>query len=1036
MFRHTDIKNIINKILDMKKCKFILNLTFLILSISGLAQQKVITGVVTSANDAGTIPGVSILVKGTSNGTISDFEGKYTITVSENATILQFSFVGMKTIEKEIKNFSVINATMEEEHINLDEYVVIGYGSVKKSDLTGSVSSLKSTKLEKIQANSIDQKLQGNSAGVRVTQLSAQPGGATSIRVRGGNSIMAGNEPLYIIDGVLISGSSSSLSWIGSPSEGVLSSLNPNSIESIEILKDASATAIYGARGANGVVLITTKRGKKGHTKISFEAYSGLQIQASDIDIMNASQYAHLYDEAGYAASSNYNPAYPNWETLGEGTKWKDEIFRQAKMNNYQLSFTGGNENTQYAIVGNYFSQQGIIEGSNFDRLSFRVNLDQEINNKLKIGTHLSLNNSKSKTVPTDTPGGFFPGVVNTALTISPALSIYDETGQYTLTDPIADAWLDNPVAVTHQIDAINKTNRVLGNFFASYDIIKGLTYKSSIGVDLNQQTQDMYTPRTIYSGSWNNGQARFANSDFLKYNFENTLSFNRTINDIHSINLMSGFSYENINNRAHIEIATGFPNDILGYYGIENAEDVPNIYTSFDESSIISYFGRANYSYNNKYLCTFTSRLDGSSKFGKNNRFGFFPSTALAWRLSEEDFIKELNLFSNLKVRASYGISGNENIPSNSFIQTIAATTYYFNSNIPGTGFAPDKPGNDNLKWETTRQLNIGFDCGFFKNRLTITSDYYYKKTIDLLYYADLPYTTGYSSYLKNIGTLSNKGFEFAFHSENYVDDFKWSTDFNISTNKNKILDLKGKKLFVNNDMYKLKIGNWAVIEEGEEMGSFYGLEADGIWQTNEAEQAEVYDAKPGDFKYIDQNNDNIIDSEDRKIIGHALPDFRLGLTNTFSYKNFSLNIFIQGVYGNEILNANRFELESGNGLSNASINMVNRWTPENPSDIYPRANRNADYLHMSDRYIEDGSYIRLKSLSISYNIPKNLLSYARISKAKIYATGNNLITLTNYTGFDPEVGHFAQDNTRLGYDYGAYPSVRTFIVGVVINL
>ncbi|MCF8231041.1 MAG: TonB-dependent receptor [Bacteroidales bacterium] len=996
--------------------------------------QKTITGKVTNKATGNSLPGVTVLAKETNNGTITDEKGQYSLEVSDKVDTLRFTFMGMKPLEKKIGNKTTINARMEETKIALDEYVVVGYGSVKKSDLTGSVSSIKTEKLEKIPVNTMEQKLQGQSAGVRLTQLSHQPGGETSIRVRGGNSILAGNEPLYVIDGVPVSQNTAGLSSLSAPVQSGISGLNPNDIESIEILKDASATAIYGARGANGVVLITTKSGKAGEDKISFEAYTGFQQKASSIDVMNATQYAKLYDEAGANASENYTPEYPNPESLGEGTDWPGRIYRQAPMQNYELSISGGNETTRYALSGGYYDREGIIYGSDFQRYSFRANLEKDVSDRLKVGSHLSMSHTKSNVVGSDTQGGFFPGVVNTSLVISPTMDVYDEDGNYTITDPVAEGWYNNPVAVTRERDAVNKIKKLMGDAYAEYTLLDALTLKSSLGVDITQQVQDMYTPRFIYEGSWNNGQARYATNNYEMFNFENTLTYDKQINEQHKLNALLGFSYQETDNRAYINIATGFPNDILGYYGISNAEDMPKIRTGFNKSSLISYFARTNYNLKDKYLLTLTGRVDGSSKFGENNRFGFFPSAALAWRLSQEEFIEQLDVFSNLKFRMSYGLSGNERISNFQYIRTIASTTYYMGE-TPATGFAPDQPGNNNLKWETTQQLDIGFDMGFFNNRLTVTTDYYYKKTVDLLYYADLPWITGFNSVMDNIGSMENEGFELEIHSDNFVNDFKWSTDFNISTNRNQILDLKGNELYVNNDQYKLKIGNWAVIREGEEMGSFYGWEADGIWQLEEAEQAAAYDAEPGDFKYVDQNDDGKLNEKDRQIVGHALPDFRWGLTNTFSYRNFALDVFLQGVHGNDILNANRFELESGNGLTNASTDMLDRWTPENPSDTYPRANRNADFLHMSDRYLEDGSYIRLKSVTLSFSIPESWRAPLKIEKASLYVTAKNLLTITDYSGFDPEVGHFGQDNRRVGYDYGAYPSVRTYILGLKFN-
>lgn len=1014
---------------------FLFQFFFLLTVFSAYSQQKTITGTVTDVADGKTIPAVTVMVKGTTHGTTTDLDGKYSLKIGEADKILVFSFMGMRTQEIPIRSSLVINVQMESANVDLDEVVVVGYGSVKKSDLTGSVASIKTEDLRKIPVNSFDQGIQGKVAGVQVTQLSAQPGGALSLRIRGGNSIMAGNEPLYVIDGVMIE-SQVDFSWIGSPSQNGLSSLNPNDIESIEILKDASATSIYGARGANGVVLITTRKGKSGKDNISFETYFGIQRKAGNIDVMNAKQFAELYDEAGFNADpEGYVPLYPNPDSLGAGTDWQSQIYRDAPIQNYQLNFSGSTEKTTYSLSAGYYNQEGIIVGSNFKRYSFRLNLDRKISERLNGGANIGYTTTNSHTVPTDTPGGFFPGVVNTALIFNPALPVKDASGQYTLTDPNADAWLDNPVAVTRDIDAIDKVGRLLGNSYLEYKILKDLSFKTSFGVDIFHSLQDMYTPRYIFSGSFNDGQARFASSDFQNYLTENILTYNKTINKKHTINAIAGFTFQKNDSRTFIDIATKFPNDILEYYGIQNGTNMPTIYSSFSESAVVSYLARVNYNFSNTYLLTLTGRVDGSSRFGANNRYATFPSAAFAWRVSEEEFLKKVKAISNLKLRVSYGISGNDRIANYAFIRTISTSIYYFNNSVPNTGFAPDNPGNDNLKWETTRQADLGVDISFFKDRVNFTVDYYNKNTYDLLYYANLPWVTGYNSYLKNIGKLRNTGFEFALNTVNAVGAFKWNTTANISINRNKIIDLKGSDLFINNDTYKLKIGNWAVIREGEEMGSFYGLTADGIWQSNEAEQAAVYGCEPGDFKYVDKNNDGKINVDDCGIIGHALPDFTWGLSNNFAYGPFTLDIFIQGTQGNQLLNSNRFELESGNGLSNASVKLLDRWTEENPSNEFPRANRNADYLHMSDRYLEDGSYIRVKTITLSYDLPQKVMDIFKMKKLRVYVTGQNLFTFTRYTGFDPEVGSFGMDNTRIGYDFGSYPSVRTLIFGASLN-
>ena len=771
----------------------VLIVLLLLFGSSILAQQRTITGTVTNVSDGTTIPGVTVLAIGTTIGSVTDIDGIYRIQIDKSVTKLQFTFIGMRTETIDIQSSNVINIRMEKSDIGLDEVVVIGYGSVKKKDLTGAVVLVDMDDLSDIPVSSFDKKMQGRVAGVQVTSLSGQPGGATSMKIRGSNSIMSGTEPLYVIDGVLMEGQQN-FSWIGSPSENGLSSINPNDIESINILKDASATAIYGARGANGVVIITTKRGKEGSDRITFKASYGIQEKSSSIDVMNAKQFATLYDEAGYNANpSGYMPLYPNPDSLGVGTDWQKEIYRNAPIQNYQLSFSGGDEKTQYSLSGNVFQQDGIIVGSDFTRYSLRFTFDRQLNKRLKVGTSVGYNHTINNTVPTDTPGGFFPGVVNSALTFNPVLPIYDEEGNYTLTDPNADAWLDNPVAVTRLVDAVSKIGRLIGNVYAEYEIIKNLRFKTSIATDLYNQTQDMYTPRTIYSGSFNDGQARFAYTRLQTILYENTFSYNTNIQGVHDISAFAGLTFQKNNSRSYINISTGFPNDILGYYGIENAENMPNIYASFSESAIVSYLGRVNYNFNKKYLFTVTGRVDGSSRFGSNYRYAFFPSAAFAWRLIEESFIWQTGIFSDLKLRLSYGMSGNDRFYDYAYISTISGTSYYFNGGYPASGFAPITPANANLRWEKTAQFDIGLDMGFFDSRIAITTDYYYKKTTDMLYNSELPFTTGYSSYFENIGSMKNSGFEFNIRTANLINRFKWNTDFNISFNDNRILDLGG---------------------------------------------------------------------------------------------------------------------------------------------------------------------------------------------------------------------------------------------------
>jgi TonB-linked SusC/RagA family outer membrane protein len=772
---------------------------------------------------------------------------------------------------------------------------------------------------------------------------------------------------------------------------------------------------------------------------MSFQTYYGFQKIAKKIDVMNATQYAELYDEAGRNAAADngetYTPVYPDPQSLGTGTNWQDQIYRVAPQQNYELSFSGGDDKTSYTLSANYFDQNGIIYGSDFKRYSGRANIERHISKKLKAGTNLTYSQINAHTVGSSTQGGFFPGVVNTALTMSPTLPVKDSTGQYTLTDPNANAWLDNPVAVTRDVVSKSKTNRFIGNIYGEYSVVEDLKLRVSLGIDQNNNVQDYFMPDYIYSGSFNGGQARFATYESAQVLNENTLTWDHAFGD-HKLNLLGGFTYQKTSDRSFIDVATNFPGNRLSYYGIATAEDKPSIYTGFGDEALISYLGRFNYNYKSKYMLTLTGRADGSSKFGPDNKYGFFPSAAAAWRLSEEDFIKDLKLFYSLKLRASYGISGNDKIPNYQYIPTMTSTQYYFNNSYAATGFAPQRSGNDKLKWETTRQFDLGLDMGFLQGRIYAVADYYNKMTYDMLYNAEIPANTGFTTTLLNVGSMRSNGFEFSLNTENIRSVLTWTTDFNISFNKTIIEDLNNNDAtYISNDEYKLKIGYWSVIEKGKELGSFFGLRSDGIWQKDEADLAAVYGAHPGDFKYVDRNHDSVINSADRTIIGSAQPDFIWSINNNFTFRNFDLSIFINGVFGNKILNANRFELESGNGLSNASTALLNRWTETNPSNEYPRANRNADYLHMSDRYLENGSYIRLQLVTLGYNLPESLSGKLGIEHAKIYVTGKNLLTITNYTGFDPEAGRFGQSNIRQGYDYGAYPAAKTFLIGLNLD-
>jgi len=996
--------------------------------------------VVNSAGEP--IPGATVVIKGTSTGTISDADGNYSLPKVENGSILVFSFVGMKSREIKFEGQTQVNITLEEETIGLEEVVAIGYGNVKKSDLTGSVSTVKSSELQETPITSIDQGLVGRASGVMVTQTSGMPGAIASIRVRGTSSLQGGNEPLYVIDGFPVYNGSGYGSTGGNTQLSGLASINPSDIESIEILKDASATSIYGARAANGVVLITTKNGKKGQDKITFEANYGIQKVVKTIDVMNGLEYAQLVNEA--YTNDGLAPVYSEDKMAElrenpEGTNWQDELFRTAPTQNYQLTFSGGNEKTIYSISLNYFNQDGIILGSDFNRYAGRVNLERNMFENFKIGTHLSLSKTKSNAVRTDSGGN--TGVVSAALKFNPVQPVYanEETGKYTQVNTPGIVY-PNPVATAKEQVHENLSTRFLGDVFAEWEVVPDLKAKVSFGVDLFDLKYNTFTPSTIYESE---GVASASIDGDYTTNWlnENTLNWSKQINKDHFISLLAGITFQRNNYEGFSASSEDFVNNVLE----ENSLQAGAIYNQPTSGktrwSLLSYLGRVNYNFKERYLFTFSSRVDGSSRFGSNNKYAFFPSGSFAWRAIEEDFIKNLELFSNLKMRVSYGITGNQEIGLYNSLPTLTNTTYTIGHTL-ATGFYPNIIPNPDLKWEKTKQFDVGLDISFLENKLRITSDYYHKKTTDLIYDVSVPYVSGFSTSLQNIGSVKNHGLELAIESDNLNRNFKWTTSFNISFNRNKVLELGGEEYKdVGGDDGHLKTGQVHRLIVGKPIGLFYGYVFDGIFQ----DQREL-DAGPegstnwiGGRRYKDLSGpdgvpDGKIDATyDRKIIGDPNPDFYGGLTNTFSYKGFEINIFLQYSYGNDLFNYNAMELELPSGGQNVYHDLVNHWKPDHPSNKYPVATTNRSAI-FSDAYIEDGSYLKVKTLSLAYTFPK--LKMNHIDGLKVYFTGQNLFTFTDYKGYDPEVSYRGATNLEMGEDFGGYPQAKTYLFGVKLDI
>ena len=1013
-----------------------------------IIQTRTITGKVTSFEDDEELPGVNVVEKGTTNGTVTNVHGEYSLEVSEGATLV-FSSVGYTSEEVVIGNRSTIDLVMTADIQQLQELVVIGYGSVKKSDLTGAVASVSAEELKKVPVTSIDHGLQGRAPGVQVTQASAAPGGAISIRIRGGNSVNSGNEPLYVVDGFPIysDNNASSAPRDGYPTQAepnALAFLNPNDIESIEILKDASATSIYGSRGANGVVLITTKRGREGRTLISYEGSYGWQQVRKQIDMLNAREFAEIHNE-GYTLDGRDllfdGDPFESPEQLGEGTNWQEEIFRTAPMQNHQLSFTGGSKTAQYALSANYFDQQGIVIGSRFQRGTIRSNFDLNPVDKVKIGSSFTYSYSVSDFAQSESSNtGANQGIIGSALFNSPYPPVYNENGDFfTNADrpPGRNFRIqDNPVALGTLAKDEGKNSRFLGNMYAEYEIVKNLKAKVSFGADILNNKRDAYFPRLTRLGDRRNGLASQGTRTMTSILNENILSYANTFNEIHDLNIVAGFSYQEQVNTSSLISAQDFINDNLQDHNI-GAGALPGIPSSNKSKwQMASWIGRINYTLNNKYLFTFSGRADGSSRFGAGNKWAFFPSGALAWRMSDEQFMQNIKAVSDLKLRVSYGITGNTEIPVYQSLARLNIANYTINGNLV-TGIAPGSIPNPDLKWETTAMFNIGLDAGFLDNRIILTSNYYHNKTEDLLFNVTIPITSGFGSTFTNAGSLQNMGIELGIDSDVLVGAFKWDTQLNWSMNRNEILDIGESEPFNANNVSSGMNVPGSRVEPGLPVGAFWGFEGNGIYNTvEETEEDPWADTDDvGNYRFVDQDGNDNLDSEDRVMIGDPNPNFIWAFNNNFTFKNFDLNVFINGVQGADIFNPHvRFIGGGRANISNQARHFVtNRWTPENPDGVWGRANSGDNGIDNSSSFwVFDGSFIRVRNVTLGYNIPTE---GSVIRNARVYLSAQNLLTITDYWGFDPEVNSQGQNNLNQGIDANAYPTARTFMLGVNIG-
>lgn len=970
------------------------------------AQNITVTGTVTSSEDGSTLPGVSVSIKGTQQGTTTNIDGIYSIAVSPDATLV-FSFIGMETREEAVNNRILINIVMNPSVESLEEVVVIGYGTESRKLLTSSVSDFKPEQIQEIPVDNIDAVLQGKASGVRVVQNSGTPGGGISVRIRGNNSINAGNEPLYVIDGIpMLTGDFGQIGFSGQTLNAV-NDLNPSDIETITVLKDASATSIYGARASNGVVLITTKRGKMQKTAIKFSAYGGFQMAEKKLDMLNASEWMVYRNEL--KENEGAPPIYSQEEINNPSvdTDWLDEVFRTGAVMNYELSAAGGNEKTTFYISGNYSQQNGILIGTDYKRLSGRLNLDHNINKKFKVGASIGLSNSWNNRVEGDQS---LNGPLPNAISLPAIYPVYNPDGTYNEDGPYA-----NPVAIANEATNLARNFRTLGNVYLRYRIIKGLSFDSKWGIDYLNLNEHSYDPVTTRQGAKYNGLGIEGHSIATNFTTNNFFTYNKRIKEIHEIEATLGYSYERYVRRSSIIEATDFPNEYFQY--ITSAANIRSASASEVEDRTNSFFGRFKYFLKNKYLFTASGRYDGSSRFGYNNKYGFFPAFSAGWRISEEPFFSSVGFVDELKLRVSYGYTGNDRIPRFS-----SPALFGGGGNYGGyAGIYPVQIPNPDIRWESTAQFDVGFDLEVVDSRIRLVFDYYYAQTKDLLLSRPLSATTGYTGVIDNIGEIENKGVEFGLSTDNIITpDFSWSSTLNISANKNKVL-----KLYEGQPIDFIGRGN-NYIGEGEPFGIFYGYNSLGV------------DPSTGDIVFEDVNGDGEITSDDRKKIGDPNPDFYGGFNNIFTYKQISLNIFLQFSYGNDIYNGTRVYIESLKGDDNQLTTILDRWQNVGDETDIPRATMTDpnNNNRASSRYVEDGSYLRIKEVVLSYSFSDKLVKKMHMSSFKIFATAYNLFTFTNYSGMDPEVNYAGNDNLRLGTDFFTYPQARKFIFGITLGL
>ncbi|MEO7455942.1 MAG: TonB-dependent receptor [Gemmatimonadaceae bacterium] len=1038
-----------------------------------LAQTGRITGVVTDSSTGQPVPSATVTVVGTKLGAATNSEGRFSISAVPVGTAqVRVQRLGyapkMRSIAVAAGENPAVTFALAVQAAQLSAIVSTGYGTQNLRDVTGSVSAVTTDALEHTPLVSIDQILQGTSPGVEVTTASSEPGGALSVRIRGTSSITGNAEPLYVIDGFPIENDITGASAGNGGRDRTtpanpLSTINPSDIESITILKDASSTAIYGARGANGVVIITTKQGRGTKPTFSLDYSTGNSKVTKTYEMLNAAQYMDYANTFAQGSSAPYTP-FPQAVkdsilAAGTNTNWQDEVFRTGDVRNLQLTMRGATtaaSPTRYSLSGGYFNQNGIVVGSGLKRVSGRVNLNQSIGSRIEMAGSLTASQARSKSTPTAGQQNSNSGAVSAAIQYVPILPVKRADGTYSYINTDLNrfnALLDapqtpNPVSLAREVmDSLSDT-RLLGNVFGQVELLDNLNFKVTFGTDYASRGRNTYYPRTTLRGQQNNGDAIRGASISSSWLNENTLSYNRKFGTAQDLSLIGGYTRQRTDAEGNTVTNSQFVSDITGYNDIGAGTQAggPGVSSRRSTQTLESWLGRANYALLDKYLFTATLRRDGSSRFAANRKWGNFPSAAFAWRVSEEPFLANMRSIDELKLRVSYGIVGNPSIRPYQSLARLNDVGYSFGGTAIA-GYYPTSVANPDLTWESTAQTDLGLDFAFMQ-RFTFTADFYKKKTTDLLLQISLPFETGFQSALANRGSVENQGFELGLDAQILKQSNKkglgWRANVNFARNTNKVTDLGGPdRIFADllTSDYNLP---GTLIQVGKPVGVFYGFKSEGVIRDSAAAAAITWKNfnnstfKPGDMKVLDLDGDGVITVNDRTDIGNPIPKFTMGLTNSFSYGSFELSGLLQGVYGNKILNINRIRTESSPRVNVSVDRYLNAWSPTNPDGTFPKIGENPNQVgtnNFTDNLLEDGSYIRLRSLSLSFLLPERLAVKTRMTGARVYATGTNLWTATHYTGYDPDVSSQSVGATNRGIDIGAYPLSKGVTIGINLN-